>query len=263
MSTITISSFTPKVRCTDLAELNAHLAARCLQIARERNHPEQMERKIIELWDEERVHLRAMPIPFDGYAEKSALVSTMCLVTFDRNRYSVESRYVRQVATVRAYAERIIIVCGGEIAGEHPRCFGRGETLYNPWHYVAALARKPGALRNGAPFKDWNLPASMTRLRERLAKHADGDRQFVNILSMVALYGLEAVSDACAAGLAEQVVTSAHVVNLLHRAAAPPRLPALQVPEALKLAVEPAANCDRYNQLLRIRPAVPVPVDPL
>ena len=254
--------FTPKVRCADLAELNAHLAARCLQIARERDHPQQSERKIIELWDEERAALRTMPIQFDGYAEKSALVSTMCLVNFDRNRYSVDSRYVRQVATVRAYAERIIIVCSGEVAGEHPRCFDRGQTLYNPWHYVAALARKPGALRNGAPFKDWNLPASMTRLRERLAKHPDGDRQFVDILSMVALYGLEAVSDACEVALEEQVVSSAHVVNLVHRAAEPPRQPVLQVPEALKLAVEPAANCDRYDQLLRTRPAILVPVVP-
>jgi transposase len=254
--------FTPKVRCANLAELNAHLAARCLQLARERAHPEQPQRKVIELWDEERADLRAMPIPFDGYAEKSGLVSTTCLVGFDRNRYSVESRYVRQVATVRAYAERIIIVCDGEVAGEHPRCFERGQTLYNPWHYVAALARKPGALRNGAPFKDWNLPGSMTRLRERLARHSDGDRQFVDILSMVALYGLDAVSDACAVALEEHVVSSAHVVNLLHRAAAPPRLPALQVPEALKLVVEPAANCERYNQLLRARPATLVPVDP-
>jgi len=49
------------------------------------------------------------------------------------------------------------------------------------------LERKPGALRNGAPFKDRNLPGSMTRLPERLAKHTDGDRQFVDILSMVAL----------------------------------------------------------------------------
>jgi hypothetical protein len=102
----------------------------------------------------------------------------------------------------------------------------------------------------------------MTRLRERLAKHSDGDRQFVDILSMVALYGLEAVSEACAVALEEQVVSSAHVVNLLHRAAAPPQQPVLQVPEALKLAVEPAANCDRYNQLLRARPAMLVPVVP-
>ena len=118
----------------------------------------------------------------------------------------------------------------------------------------------------GAPFKDWNLPASLTRLRERLAKHSDGDRQFVDVLSMVGLYGLEAVTEACAAALEEQVASSEYVVNLLHRAAAPARAPLLQVPEALKLAVEPAANCDRYDQLLRSRPAlnvIPVHHSPL
>jgi hypothetical protein len=254
--------FTPKLRCADLAELNAHLAARCVQLARERNHPEFPERKIVEVWDKERVAQRATPIAFDGFAEKSVRISATSLVNFERNRYSVECRYVGQVATVRAYAERIVVIGAGQIIGEHPRCFDRGRTLYNPWHYVAALERKPGALRNGAPFKDWNLPASMTRLRERLAKHADGDRQFVDILSMVALYGLEAVSEACAVALEEQVVSSAHVVNLLHRAAEPARAPVLQVPEALKLTLEPAANCDRYNQLLRPRPPVNiVPVD--
>jgi hypothetical protein len=175
----------------------------------------------------------------------------------------VECRFVGQVANVRAYAERIVVVCAGEIIGEHPRCFERGKTRYNPWHYVAALERKPGALRNGAPFKDWTLPGSLTRLRERLAKHSDGDRQFVEILSMVAVYGLEAVTEACAAALDEQVVSSAHVVNLLHRAASPPSPPTLQVPEALKLTLEPAANCDRYDQLLRPRLTVnAVPVHP-
>jgi transposase len=253
--------FTPKLRCADLTELNAHLAARCMELARERNHPEQLERKIAEVWDEERAALRAMPLPFDGFAEKSCRISATCLVNFERNRYSVECRYVGRIATVRAYAERIVVIGAGQIIGEHPRCFERGRTLYNPWHYVAALERKPGALRNGAPFKDWNLPASMTRLRERLAKHVDGDRQFVDILSMVALYGLEAVSEACAVALEEQVVSSAHVVNLLHRAAEPPRACVLQVPEALKLTLEPAANCDRYDQLLRPRAAVNYPLE--
>jgi transposase len=250
--------FTPKVRCADLAELNAHLAARCAQLARERNHPEFSERQIIEIWDEERAVLRAMPIPFDGFAEKSGRISATSLVNFERNRYSVECRFVGQVAAVRAYAERIVVVCAGEVIGEHPRCFERGKTRYNPWHYVAALERKPGALRNGAPFKDWNLPGALTRLRERLAKHVDGDRQFVEILSMVAVYGLEAVTDACAVALDEQVVSSAHVVNLLHRAARPPPAPVLQVPEALKLTLEPAANCDRYDRLLRLRAAMSV-----
>ncbi len=40
----------------------------------------------------------------------------------------------------------------------------------------------------------------MTRLRERLARHPDGDRQFVEVLSMVALYGLDAVTEACRGG---------------------------------------------------------------
>jgi hypothetical protein len=96
--------FTPKLRFADLHELNAHLTARCQQLVRERNHPEQQERKIIEVWE---AALRAMPLPFDGYAEKSCRISATSLVNFERNRYSVECRYVGQVASVRAYAVRI------------------------------------------------------------------------------------------------------------------------------------------------------------
>jgi transposase len=252
--------FTPKLRFADLTDLNAHLAARCVEIARERRHPEQLDRTIAEVWAEERLALRAMPAPFDGYAERSCGVSATALVNFERNRYSVECRYVGRAVMIRAYAERIVVVCEGQVIGEHPRCFARHQVVYNPWHYVAALERKPGALRNGAPFKDWNLPEPMTRLRERLVRHSDGDRQFVEILSMVALYGLDAVSAACTAALEERVVTSAHVVNLLHRATEAQRPPPLQVPQALKLAIEPTANCDRYEGLLRLRAASNLPV---
>jgi hypothetical protein len=103
------------------------------------------------------------PPPFDGYAERACRVSATSLVRFDRNRYSVECRYVGRVVTIRAYAERLVVVCAGAVIAEHPRLFARNQVIYNPWHYVEALARKPGALRNGAPFKDWNLPAPMTR----------------------------------------------------------------------------------------------------
>ena len=92
----------------------------------------------------------------------------------------------------------------GAIVGEHPRRFGRGETIYDPWHYVPVLARKPGALRNGAPFKDWPLPASLERVRRKLRGFDDGDRQMVKILSAVLSDGLAAVEAACAAALAER-----------------------------------------------------------
>src|SRR5207248_1109488 len=81
-----------------------------------------------------------------------ASVSKTCLVRFDNNKYSVSSRAVGRPVEVQAYADRIVIRQEGQIVGEHARCFGRGETIFDPWHYVPVLARKPGALRNGAPF---------------------------------------------------------------------------------------------------------------
>jgi hypothetical protein len=70
---------------------------------------------------------------------------------------------------------------------EDRRAFGRGKTVYDPWHYVPVLARKPGALRNGAPFKDWELPAPLERVRRKLKSVPDGDRQMVEILSAALL----------------------------------------------------------------------------
>ena len=64
------------------------------------------------------------------------------------------------------------------------------QTAYDPWHYVPVLARKPGALRNGAPFKDWTLPASLEKVRRKLAGSPDGDRQMVSILTGVLTDGL-------------------------------------------------------------------------
>jgi len=142
--------FTPKLRFETLTELNEHLSERCRELARERAHPEEPERRIESVWAEERSALRAMPVPFDGYAEKTVRVSSTCLVSFERNRYSVECRSVGRVVNVRAYAERIVIHSEGQNVGEHPRCFERGRTLYNPWHYVEALGPKArGAAQRG------------------------------------------------------------------------------------------------------------------
>ena len=128
-------------------------------------------------------------------------VSKTCPVRFDNNQYSVSARAVGRLVDVRAYADRIVMRQDGEIVAEHPRSFGRGEVAYDPWHYVPILQRKPGALRNGAPFKDWKLPDALGRLRTRLAACEDGDRQFVRILAAVLEDGMEAVEAACAEAL--------------------------------------------------------------
>ena len=81
----------------------------------------------------------------------------------------------------------------GEIVGEHVRRFGRDQMVYDPWHYLPVLARKPGALRNGAPFKDWELPPALERVRRRLSQYRDGDRQMVGILAAVVADGVDAL----------------------------------------------------------------------
>src|SRR5271155_4832551 len=81
-----------------------------------------------------------------------ASVSKKCLVRFDNNRYSVSASAVGRPVDIHAYADRIVVRQDGRTVAEHRRCYGRGETIYDPWHYVPVLARKPGALRNGAPF---------------------------------------------------------------------------------------------------------------
>ncbi len=126
---------------------------------------------------------------FDGFHAVPASVSKPCLVRFDNNKYSVAAGAVGRPVEVQAYADRIVIRQDGRIGGEHRRSFGRGETVYDPWHYVPVLARKPGALRNGAPFKDWVLPAAMERVRRKLAGADDGNRQMVDILTAVLTTG--------------------------------------------------------------------------
>jgi hypothetical protein len=82
---------------------------------------------------------------------------------------------------------------------------------------VPVLARKPGALRNGAPFKDWPLPANLGLVRRKLKGSDDGDRQMVKVLSAVLTDGLAAVEAACAEALAGGVHSADVVLNILAR----------------------------------------------
>jgi hypothetical protein len=83
--------------------------------------------------------------PFDGFHVNSVTVSMTCLVRFDRNKYSVNASAVGRPVDVYAYADRVVLKQDGVVAGEDARRFGRNQTAYDPWHYVAALANKPGA----------------------------------------------------------------------------------------------------------------------
>jgi len=243
--------FTPRLRFKTLDELNAWLLDKCIAYAKAHRHPELTDQTIWQVFEAERPKLVPYTGRFDGFHAVPAAVSKTCLVRFDNNKYSVAASAVGRPVEIHAYADRIVIRQDGRIVGEHRRSFGRGMTIYDPWHYVPVLARKPGALRNGAPFKDWVLPAALERVRRKLAGADDGNRQMVDILAAVLSDGLTAVEAACAEALAHGVHSADVVLNILARQRDPTPPPTILTPAALTLRHAPLADCARYDNLRR------------
>ena len=146
------------------------------------------------------------------------------------------------------------------IVCEHARLIDRshnkpGRTIYDWRHYLAVVQRKPGALRNGAPFLE--MPEAFRELQGHLLKRPGGDREMVEILSLVLHHDEQAVLRAVELALEAGVATKTHVLNVLHRlidGKAPPAAP-IDAPQALRLTQEPEANVVRYDRLREIRHA--------
>ena len=241
--------FKPRLRFDSFADMNSWLLEQCVLYARSQPHPERRDRPVWEMFEQERSSLVPYAGRFDGFNARTAAVSKTCLVHYDKNRYSVMAQAVGRPVEVHAYAERITVRQDGEMVGDHPRCFGREQTVYDPWHYVPVLARKPGALRNGAPFKGWVLPGALGRIQGKLRGSADGDRQMVAILNAVPLDGLPAVEAACCEALSAGLFSSDVVLNALSRRRPSVTTPTITTPDALRLRHEPVADCARYDTL--------------
>jgi len=193
---------------------------------------------------------RRSAIVLEPMANKASLSKT-CLVSFDRNRYSVSAEAVGRPVQVRAFADQIVLLQDGAVVGEHARVFGRDHTVYDPWHYVPVLERKPGALRNGAPFKRMTLPPAMARVQARLASVEGGDRQMVALLVAAHQQGVEAVEEACAEALKAGLRSADAILNILARRTASAPAETVTPPAHLHLREEPVADCARYDRLIR------------
>ena len=164
---------------------------------------------------------------------------------YDTNMYSVECAYVGLAVHIQSYAWSIIIMHEDNIIGQHNRCFDRYQRIYNPWHYVPALERKPGALRNGAPFKDLMilLPEAFRSIRNKLQAHKDSDKQFVIILLLVSKYGIDRVSNACSKALSSGGCSAQLVQQYLQP------LTMDSKDDYIKLQNPPDADCSIYSKL--------------
>jgi hypothetical protein len=119
--------------------------------------------------------------------------------------------------------------------------------ILDPWHYLPVLARKPGALRNGAPFQGWDLPPALARLRRKLGTGDEADRRFVRVLAAVLSDGLEAVEAAVCEALSAGAASDEVILNILSRRREPPPVRSLDVVVDLQLNHPPIADCARYD----------------
>ena len=226
-------------------ELNAWLGAHCRALWGEIRHPEYRQFSVAEMLEQERAELMPMPTPFDGYVERSAKVSSTCLVAVARNRYSVPCELAGKQVSTRLYPNRVEVATDEAIVASHARVADEGHICYDWQHYIALIQRKPGALRNGAPFAD--MPPPLLRLRQGLMRHDGGDKTMAQVLNCVSSHGLESVLVAVEMVIESGVLSTGHVLNVLARLNVAP------VPESvessLHLKEAPVANTGRYDSL--------------
>jgi hypothetical protein len=234
----------PTQRFGSFAELNVWLATRCVA-ARQAAHPEFPGMTIQEAWEHEQPQLMPMPTPFDGYVESPARVSSTCLVTVARNRYSVPCGLAGHRVSVRLYPERVVVVADQTVVAEHARALDRDHIVYDWQHYIPLIERKPGALRNGAPFAD--LPEPLLRLSRALLRREGGDRVMAKVLSAVPVFGLDAVLVAVELVLESGRPSAEHVLNVLARLREGP--PPQAVETSLTVTTAPLADTQRYDSL--------------
>ncbi len=237
-----------------LADLNQWLKQRCFDLWQDIPHPENKGKTLSDYWQAERDHLMDVPSAFDGFVEHNKRVSSTCLILFEHNRYSVPASFANRPVSLRVYADRLVIVAEATVVAVHDRVFTRdhtvsGQTIYDWRHYLSVVQRKPGALRNGAPFTE--LPERFKQLQRKLLKRPGGDREMVDVLALVLFHDEALVEQAVAEALTIDRPSKQHVINGLSRLSDQPKPEPTQPPAALKLVTDPQADTHRYDRLRR------------
>src|SRR5918997_1152748 len=184
----------PVPTAASFAELNAHLEQCCLDRLddRLRGHAESISKRL----ERDLAALRPRPpVPYDACDRQPARVSSLSLVRYDRNDYSVPTAYGHRPVLVQGYVGEVVIACGAEIIARHKRSYAREDFVFDPLHYLALLEQKLGALDQAAPLQVWALPDEFATLRRLLEARMGkpGKREYVQVLRLLETFRLEDV----------------------------------------------------------------------
>ena len=176
----------PKPVFASFDDLNAYLETRCRQRMddRLRGH----KGTIGERFTADAEQLQPLPsVPYDACDKQSTRVSSLSLVRYRGNDYSVPTQYGHQQVIVRGYVHEVVIACGSEIIARHPRSWEKEDYIFDPLHYLALIEQKTNALDQAAPLVGWELPQAFITLRRLLEARMGkaGKREFVQVLRLL------------------------------------------------------------------------------
>ena len=212
--------FVPIPRFSSLDELNSRLLSFSEASSRIKTHPESAEKSCYEVYEEEKDKLMELPpYGFECCRVQHAVVSPTSTIAFDNNKYSVPAEYVNSTVLVKGYADEVLISCEGKSIAGHRRRYGYKQQVLNPYHYLGVLARKPGALRDGLPFKNWKLPSVFNDYRRLLKEKYpdDGDRYFARTLILLKDWPLRDVTEAVDKATSLGVLGDSYILRLLRQ----------------------------------------------
>jgi transposase len=237
---------------SSLDELNEWLEVECLKDWSTRKHPQLSQQTVSQVWYQERPSLMKIDAPFDGFTEQTKRVSSTCLINFERNKYSVPASFANRRISLHAYPDRLEVIGEGRKLTEHERVFipnhdMPGRVIYDWQHYLLVAQRKPGSIRNGAPFQ--SLPDSFKHLQSQLLARKGGDKEMVDVLSLVLHHEEQLVEQAIDMALKAGKTSKQHVMNCLSRLYQIEPHEPVPVETALKLQTEPTSDAARYDSL--------------
>ena len=242
----------PIPRVSSWEALNAHLEEQCRKRRerRLRGHSE----TIGERFERDRAAMLPLPAtPCEACEKISARVSSLALVRYRSNDYSVPTQYGHRQVWVKGYVHDVVIACASEVIARHVRSYEREAVVFDPLHYLALLEQKTRALDQAAPLADWQLPECYPHLRRlleaKLKKH--GSREYVQVLRLLETFALAEVTQAIEEALLLGTISFDAVRHLLlcRIERRPPRLDMQNYPH-LPLAQVHTTQAADYMTLL-------------
>jgi transposase len=202
--------------CSSWQELNGQLLEQC-QKRRERRLRGH-EQTIAERFEKDRAVLLPLPpVPYEACEKRTTRVTSLSLVRYRSNDYSVPTAYGHRDVLLRGYVHEVVICAGSEVIARHARSYQREDMVFDPLHYLALLEQKPNALDQAAPLAGWQLPEELVQLRRlleaRLSKR--GKREFVQVLRLLETFQQEEVAHAVRQALSLGTISFDAVKHLL------------------------------------------------